>query len=377
MKAVAIFSHDLLPFSCTFIKEQAFALKEYEPTFFGTRKLQGGVSLSPKTVYCLAETDSTSDKLKCLRYSMGMGAPSLEKAIKTVRPKLLHAHFGTVGALAFPLARKYSLPLIITLHGYDITMRPRKFHRSDHGLRNFRHRITDLVSYNTRFIAVSNFIKEKAIKAGISEDRITRHFIGVDLSKFLFLPGPREKIILFVGRLIEKKGCEYLLRALAGLRDSHAEVRAIIVGEGTLRPRLEKLARDLRVPANFVGIKSPEEISALMSRAWCLCVPSIEASNGDAEGFGIVFIEAQACGLPVVSFKSGGVPEAVCHGTTGLLAEERNVEELTRCLLALISDGDLWSKYSAACRPWVESHFDLEKQTNELEAIYDSCWNRP
>jgi len=109
-----------------------------------------------------------------------------------------------------------------------------------------------------------------------------------------------------------------------------------------------------------------------MNRARVFCVPSVRAASGDGEGFGMVFAEAQAMGLPVASFSSGGVPEAVLHGETGLLAAEGDWRALARNILALLEDENLWRKMSEAGQRRVREVFDLTKQTAKLEETYRS-----
>ncbi|MEM9977890.1 MAG: glycosyltransferase, partial [Cyanobacteria bacterium P01_D01_bin.2] len=101
------------------------------------------------------------------------------------------------------------------------------------------------------------------------------------------------------------------------------------------------------------------------------CGPSIVARSGDAEGFGMVFAEAQAMGLPVVSFATGGIPEAVIHGETGLLSPAKDTAQLSRDLLRLLQDGDLRRRFARAGQAHVAKNFDLQKNTPLLEALYD------
>jgi colanic acid/amylovoran biosynthesis glycosyltransferase len=99
-------------------------------------------------------------------------------------------------------------------------------------------------------------------------------------------------------------------------------------------------------------------------------VPSVTAANGDSEGFGMVFAEALAMGTPVVSFRHGGIPEAVRDRVTGLLAPEGDAEALAANLLRLLRDDKLWEELSENGVRWVNKYFDIEKQTAKLEDIY-------
>jgi len=107
-----------------------------------------------------------------------------------------------------------------------------------------------------------------------------------------------------------------------------------------------------------------------MQQAKIFCVPSITAKSGDSEGFGLVFAEAQAMGLPVVSFASGGIPEAIAHGETGFLAAEQDSEKLVAYILSLLEDQELWQKFSQKGQERVRTLFNLHHQTRALESIY-------
>ncbi|MEM9486843.1 MAG: glycosyltransferase [Cyanobacteria bacterium P01_F01_bin.116] len=119
-----------------------------------------------------------------------------------------------------------------------------------------------------------------------------------------------------------------------------------------------------------MGNNLNRKISA-MNCAQVFCGPSVVATSGDAEGFGMVFAEAQAMGLPVASFATGGVTEAVIHGQTGLLVPEKDTVQLTKAIQRLLADEELRQKFARAEQAHVEANFDLHKNTRQLETIYD------
>jgi len=180
----------------------------------------------------------------------------------------------------------------------------------------------------------------------------------------------RRPIVLFVGRLVEVKGCEYLIRAMQTVQARVKDVQLIVVGDGPLRQQLEYQARSSLSSFRFLGACSAAEVRDWMRQATVFSTPSVPAKAGNTEGFGIVFAEAQAMGLPVASFASGGIPEAVEHGVTGLLAPERDVNALADNILMLLTNQAMWHRFSAAGQERVKRLFDLQKQTAKLEAIY-------
>jgi glycosyltransferase involved in cell wall biosynthesis len=150
------------------------------------------------------------------------------------------------------------------------------------------------------------------------------------------------------------------------------EARLIIIGDGEFRETLEKLNIELGVKAEFLGEQSQQTIRWWQERSRVFCGPSVTLSDGMSEAFGNVFTEAQAMGVPVVSFRHGGIPETMCEGVTGLLAPERDVEQLAAHLLRFLTDDDFWRYSREEGMAWVRKHFDVRSQTEKLETIYDA-----
>jgi glycosyltransferase involved in cell wall biosynthesis len=144
----------------------------------------------------------------------------------------------------------------------------------------------------------------------------------------------------------------------------------MVIGHGPLREAMEREAKALGVRAVFWGYQSQDKVRVWMNRCRIFCMPSKTANSGDSEGFGLVFAEAQAMGLPVVGYEHGGVPEAVEHGKTGLLATEGNVEQLAEYIRLLMDDEQLWKRMSAAGPKRVDMHFNRKRQIALLEDIY-------
>ena len=184
---------------------------------------------------------------------------------------------------------------------------------------------------------------------------------------------PREPVVLFVGRHVEKKGLGDLLDAMARVRAAVPTARLLVVGDGPLRGELEEQARRLALDAEFAGWLAPDEVASRLREVRVLCVPSRRAANGDAEGLPTVIPEAAAQGLPVVGTRHSGIPEGIAEDCSGLLADEGDAEGLARQLTAVLTDDDLWRRLSAGALEHVAQHFDPQRQVDELEAIYDEA----
>jgi colanic acid/amylovoran biosynthesis glycosyltransferase len=373
MSSVIIFRERLLPLSETFIRSQVRSLSRFKAIYAGCRQVPG-LDLSDDPMIVMGT--HMMGRIEELSLKVARWAPLLTARLMKCEPVLLHAHFGPDGALALPLMRTLKLPLITTYHGYDASQTDRAFRKDRRGRRYLRWR-NALKREASRFIAVSDFIARRLIEQGFPQEKIQVHYIGVDTAQFR--PGPdviREKVILFVGRLVPKKGCEYLIRAMELIQTEMPDTELVVLGDGPLRASLEKQAKAVLRRFRFLGPQSSEAVREWMGRATVLCTPSIVDASGDAEGFGIVFIEAQVSGLPVVSFSTGGVPEAVAHGETGYLASEKDWRSLSHYLVILLKNQAVWKRFSCAGKERVRRLFDVRRQTEKLEGIYEDVIQR-
>ncbi len=369
--AVVIYRNQLLSPSETFVLKQAEALQEFTPYYVGSR-LVPGLSLPPERTL-VVNRGGFSGRVREAAFRLRGSDPGLSAHVRALDPALVHAHFGLDGVNALPLARALRLPLLVTFHGYDATVRDEYAQRSFYSHRAYLRRRETLQHQAGLFIAVSRFVEKKLVEEqGFPRDKVVVHHIGVDTQTFRPDPGTkREPVVLFVGRLVEKKGCEYLIRAMSKVQSLMPEVELVVIGDGPLRPALERLSSETLRHYRFLGVQSQESVRTWMNRAKVFSVPSIVADSGDSEGFGIVFAEAQAMGLPVASFASGGIPEAVAHDETGFLVPERDWKGLAENVLLLLGNDALWHRFSTAGQSRVRTLFDLKKQTGLLERIYE------
>ncbi len=367
--AVIIYRDWVLPASETFVLGQAEALQHFTPYYVGSRLREG--LLTPEERTLVVNRGGLVGWAREVPYKLAGFAPNFFQSLQKLKPVLIHAHFGVSGTLALPLKRLLKVPMLVTYHGFEELVTD-EFARQSF----FSHRVylrnREVLKHEAElFIAVSNYCKENLLKQGFPADKIVVHYIGIDTDAFQPNPAvPREQIVLFVARLVEKKGCEYLIRAMGKVQAVRPDVELVIIGDGELRPSLERLAKEKLQRYRFLGLQPPESVQAWMNRAKVFSVPSITAKSGEAEGFGMVFAEAQAMGLPVVSFASGAITESVAHGEVGFLAAEGDWEELAKHILLLLEEDTLWHRFSKAGQSRVRTLFNLQKQTAVLEEVY-------
>lgn len=360
-----IFRSPLFNPSETFVQAQAASLRRYQPLVLGLADKGGAIP-------ALHDRLILADPLESLRLRLGDPAP-LARRLALFRPKLVHAHFGPDGLLALPLARALGVPLVTSLRGYDVHRSRAALFRSGR-LSWMRYALAyrRLAREGDLFLAVSDALRDRAAAIGFPEARLLTHYNGTDLE--FFRPAPeasRERLILHVGRLVEKKGTMLLIEAFAGIAEEFPDATLVIAGDGPLRRRLEQQAAPLGDRVRFTGALPPDEVATLMRRAWLLAAPSLTARDGDSEGLPNVVVEAASSGLPVVASAHAGIPEAVEHGKTGLVVPEGEAASLAEALRSLLASPDLRRDFAVAARRLATLRFDARGQSARLEALYD------
>lgn len=276
-------------------------------------------------------------------------------------------HFGPNGQRALRLRAVGALtgPVATFFHGYDLTEHLERHGEAEYGT---------LLREGDLFLPISRRWLRRLVELGCPEDRLAVHHMGIDTRRFTFRerrPEAGEPLrLVTVGRLVEKKGHETLLRALALLRRDDVAVRAIALGDGPLAARLESLAGELgiRDVIDLAGAASHSRVARELASAHVLVAPSVTAANGDQEGIPVALMEAMASGLPVVSTEHSGIPELVEDGASGFLVPERDHEALAERLKWLAAHGDAWAALGRAGRAMVEREFDVARLNTLLAA---------
>jgi phosphatidylinositol alpha-1,6-mannosyltransferase len=216
------------------------------------------------------------------------------------------------------------------------------------------------LTFSDSVIAVSHFTQAALIgKMAVDPAKIALIENGVDLERFKEKPRIKEllkrydlvekRVILSTGRLVERKGFDRTLAALPLILRHHPEVHYIIVGDGPYRPQLEALAQERGVVdfVTFAGDVPDAELVDYYALCDLFILPNREMPNGDTEGFGLVFLEANACGKPVISGRAGGVVNAVHDGVNGLTVDGDDPAAIAAGVHRLLGDPVLYAKLRA------------------------------
>jgi len=219
-------------------------------------------------------------------------------------------------------------------------------------------------------LANSRNTREVLQRFGADLAKVRVIYPGVDAARFAersSRPRTQDPVILSVGRLQRRKGHDTMLLALARLIDRHPRVTYLIVGDGEERGRLEAMVGELGLGPHvrFEGEVAEASLPGYFARADVFALPN-RVERGDFEGFGIVFLEAAAAGVPTVGGRSGGVPEAIADGETGYLVGGEDAAELAATLDRLLSDAELSQALGSAGRRRVLREFTWEASASRL-----------
>lgn len=290
---------------------------------------------------------------------------AVRAAAASFRPDLIHVHWWFPGGLAVWPGRP-GAPIVLTSHGTDLFLLDR--------FRAARLLARPVFRAAAQVTVISSPLVERVHALGVDPARVTVVPMPLDESTFRDDPTERREpdLLLFVGRLIERKGPEFALRALATLRQQGRGTRLVVAGDGPERGALEALGRDLGLgpSVTFLGAVLPEDVAPLYRRASVLLMPAVTDWKGEQEGFGMVLVEAMRCGLPVVATRSGGIPDVVRDGETGLLVPERDPAGLARAAARLLDDPALAGRLARAARADIAARFAPAAIARTFDAVY-------
>jgi glycosyltransferase involved in cell wall biosynthesis len=286
--------------------------------------------------------------------------------IDRLQPDVLHAHFGPMGVFSSAVARSANVPLLTSFYGFDASERAED--------RFWRSKYTDLWDQGDLFQALSRDMKDRLVALGAPERNVRVVHLARDLDTYRYRdPGWPVRDLLCVARMTPKKGHIDLLQAVARARSVVPDLSLRLVGDGPLRPRIERTIEDLDLSGavELTGWQGSDDVRRHLdaSDAFVLC--SKVAPEGDREGTPTVLVEAQAVGLPVIATHHAGIPEMIPEQNQCLLASEGAPGEIAKRILTLCqaSRADI-TDIARAGRAKVKDEFNLTDETNRLIRLY-------
>jgi phosphatidylinositol alpha-1,6-mannosyltransferase len=281
------------------------------------------------------------------------------------------------GLLAWMLDQAWGIPYLCFFHGLDV-LAPAQ---NPWG----RTQVARVLRGASQLVGPSRYVSDQVVELGADPSKTHVVLPGVDTERFspvtqeargrvrkrLGLPCGRP-LLLTVSRLITRKGHDKVIEALPLVLARLPGVRYVIVGSGPNEPALRRLAAEKGVAdtVQFAGEVRETELPDYYRAADLFVMPNREI-NGDIEGFGIVFVEAAASGIPVIGGTSGGTADAVAHGTSGILVDPMDVAGIASQVLRLLADRELAARLGMAGRAMVERHYSWGQSASQVGAIVE------
>lgn len=289
----------------------------------------------------------------------------LATALRQRNIRHMHVHFASGATSVARLASAITgIPYSFTAHAVDI------FHDSVNAddlrvkLEQAHHAVT-ISRFNLRYL-------RRRFPSSTSRLHLVRN--GLELDRFPYRdPRPIGTTlrIAAIGRLVEKKGFQYLLPAAAELIDRGVKLELRIAGTGILAGELDAMIDQLGIGSKvrLLGAQTQDQIHDLLDSADALVAPCVVGADGNADGMPTVLLEAMAAGVPCVSTSVTGIPEAIRNGSTGMLVRPGNPHSLARAIKTLASPGTDRVALARNARALVESDYDVRRQVELLRSL--------
>lgn len=335
------------------------------------------------TLWGYAEALRADVKLKRGVYALALPAlgSSFQKMMQlTAREKfdVLHAHWVLPNAPAAALvAQLRRLPLVISMHGSDVFMAEKN--------RAFGSAARWCFDRAAWLTACSDELMQRALALGADENKTEWIPYGADAKAFHVKPDDVQRVraqlqlqnddvmILAVGRLVYKKGFEFLFAAMPQILQRAPNARLVLVGYGDLRADLETQAQALGLNGHvtFAGRVPRQEIPAYFGAADVVCVPSVRDDAGNVDGLPNVVLEGMAAGKAIVASNIAGFPDVLDDGASGVLVPEKNPVALADALVALAHDARLRDAMGARAREKIHTRLNWENVARRFIQVYE------
>lgn len=284
------------------------------------------------------------------------------------KAQLLHVYFGHTAVHLLPLIKAWPHPVVVSFHGADAGV--------DMDKPAHLAALREVFAEASLLQARSESLRQDLADLGAPLEKLRIQRTGIPLEEWAFAPRqpPPDGAwrILQSCRFIPKKGLDTTMRAFSLVLRQWPGSRLVLAGDGPMREDLEELAERLEIAhaVIFTGFLSQDELRKEVYASHAFVHPSRTGADGNREGIPNSMLEAMASGAPVVATRHGGIPEAITHGTSGLLVDENDHEALADSLIVLLHDRDHAHDLAIGGRAAVEKHFDRVRNIHHLEDTY-------
>jgi glycosyltransferase involved in cell wall biosynthesis len=306
--------------------------------------------------------------------ALAAGWRAARKVARKTGASLMHGHWVVPGG-ATAAAAAPGLPLVVSLHGSDVYVAEK--------LAPARQVARTVFKRARAVTACSSDLARRAIALGADPQRIEVVPYGVDIERFkpdgaartelrARVGATEGRLLLFsAGRLVKKKGFEYLIDAVAWMPPGERPM-LVLAGDGDLRAELEARATAAAIAnsVRFLGNQTQDEVGRWLAASDVIAVPSVRDDSGNVDGLPNVVLEALASGTPLVTTPAGGIGSVVESGRTGLIVGERDPAGLAAAIRQLTGDPDLRARIGQAARALVVERYGWERTAKQLEGAY-------
>lgn len=369
LPVVLVRSHEF-NYSETFVEDHVNHLSSQLTLLYGfpfPRFVRGGQSVLPaateqKIQATLAAKSPITGELWA-EYSAGLAAFLASSGAKSVLVET-----GLMGAFVHEACEQAKLPFVVHFHGVDAFGREL--------LERWLPRYRKFFQSAASVLAVSRAMHMQLLQLGADSERtlLAPYGVAVDLPA-LAQPAKAPPHFVAVGRFVEKKAPQLTLQAFAAVHRALPEARLVMIGDGPLLAGCRQWAEQngLAAAVTFAGVCSREEVSRQMAAARVFVQHSVTAANGDSEGLPLAVLEAGAHGLPVVSTRHAGIPDAVREDVDGFLVNEKDVTAMAEAMLRLAQDGELAARLGASFRERVVAHYSRHGSLVRLLSVLQAA----
>ena len=361
------YTSNFLPLTMVWIYNLLEHFQNYDP-FVLTRKK------SNENFFPYGKIKSLSDLFILEQYlNIGISKitgviPFFSKAASEIKPDIQYFHLGNIAYKLLPLKRKLGIPGLLSFYGADAYLYPTQKKNLKKLLLVFK----DM----DKILVLGPAMQHELKRLGCPEQKIEILHLGIDTDKIAFaekvFPLNRPLKFLLASSFVEKKGIDITLTALERIKQRF-DFSVEIIGDGPLRSNILEIVRKtgLHDRVIFHGYKPYAFILEKAHECDVFLQASRTASNNDKEGTPMVLVDVMAAGMPVISTRHSDIPEIVIDNYNGYLAEENDVESFTASLMKLVDNAEHFNNLSNHCRSHAIEQFNIFRQVERLESIYN------